>query len=147
MKDADPMIAGVWRALCAGGRFVAECGGRGCIATIVAGLYEALTRRGIDGSQLNPWYFPGADEYMERLTRNGFRFDFIALIRRPTPLPGDLAGWMDTFTDSFTAALAPSDRRAFLDEVREILRPGICDREGRWIADYVLLRFAAVKPP
>lgn len=147
MKDADPVLAGVWRALRAGGRFVAECGGRGCIATIVGGLYQALARRGIDGARLNPWYFPGADEYGERLRRHGFRVDFVALIRRPTPLPGDLAGWLDTFAGSFTVALAPSERRRFADEVRELLRPGICDHEGRWIADYVLLRFTAVKPP
>src|SRR5262245_5771995 len=31
IKNADPMIAGVYRALKPGGRFVAECGGYGCV--------------------------------------------------------------------------------------------------------------------
>lgn len=145
MTDPDRVIEGVWRALRPGGRFVAELGGRGCIATMVAGLYEALARRGIDGSQLNPWYFPSPDDYADRLTRGGFRVETIALIRRPTPLPGDVAGWIDTFCDSFTDALAPSDRPAFVEEVRDILRPALCDPAGHWMADYVLLRFAASK--
>jgi hypothetical protein len=45
------------------------------------------------------------------------------------------------------APLAHSDRAAFLDEVRETLRPDLCDSAGKWFADYVRLRFAADKPP
>src|SRR5881296_2393864 len=41
MKRADVVIAGVWRALRPGGRFVAECGGRGCIATIETAMLKA----------------------------------------------------------------------------------------------------------
>jgi hypothetical protein len=69
----------------------------------------------------------------------------IALIRRPTPLPGDIRGWLDTFAGSFTKAVPASERGVFMDEVRELLRPKLCDPGGRWIADYVLLRFAATK--
>ncbi|HEV8143267.1 MAG TPA: class I SAM-dependent methyltransferase [Methylomirabilota bacterium] len=146
IKPADDVIAGVWRALRGGGRFVAELGGRGCIATIVAGITDALARRGIDGTALNPWYFPGADDYGERLAARGFLVDFIALVRRPTLLPGDFAGFMETFGDSFTAAVAPSERDAFIEEVRARLRPALFDPARGWTADYVVLRFAAVKP-
>ena len=147
MTRADDVIAGVWRALRAGGRFVAELGGHGCIVTIVAAFYAALARRGLDGSRLNPWYFPTPDDYAGRLVSRGFQVDPIALIPRPTPLPGDIAGWMETFFECFTAALARSQRPALVDEVREALRPRLCDANGRWTADYVLLRFAATKPP
>ncbi len=34
IKDADTMIAGVYRSLRAGGRFVAECGGFSCVHKI-----------------------------------------------------------------------------------------------------------------
>ena len=146
MRRADDVIAGVWRALRLGGRFVAELGGHGCIATIVAALYDVLARRGIDGSGLNPWYFPTPDDYIGRLVAPGFRVDSIALIPRPTVLPGDIGGLMETFMESFTAALAPGDRTAFVGEVREALRPKLCDPDGRWTADYMLLRFAATKP-
>jgi len=70
----------------------------------------------------------------------------IALIPRPTPLPGDVGGWLETFAESFTAALPPAERPAYVAEVVEALRPRLCDASGRWTADYVRLRFAADKP-
>src|SRR5262245_51396524 len=48
IKRADPMIAAVHRALRPGGRFVAECGGHGCIDTIKTALVAAMDRRAID---------------------------------------------------------------------------------------------------
>src|SRR4029450_2755203 len=44
MKRADAVIDGVWRALRPGGRFVAECGGHGCVAKIEAGLLGGRAR-------------------------------------------------------------------------------------------------------
>jgi len=145
MPRADDVIAGVWRALRPGGRFVGELGGHGCITTIVTGVYDALARRGIDGSRLNPWYFPTAADYAVRLAARGFQIQSIALIPRPTPLPGDIGGLMDTFFEPFMGAFTPVDRLAFVDEVRVSLRPKLCDADGRWTADYVVLRFAATK--
>ncbi|MGD0673090.1 MAG: methyltransferase domain-containing protein [Candidatus Binatus sp.] len=146
MKPADDVIAGVWRALKPGGRFVAEFGGHGCVATIERALIEALRRRGIDGGALNPWYFPTVEDYSARLARRGFAVRYIALIPRPTPLPTAINGWLDTFAQVFMAPLADDDRAGFIDEVRETLRPDLCDGDGKWFADYVRLRFAADKP-
>jgi trans-aconitate methyltransferase len=146
MKRPDAVIAGVWRALKPGGRFVAECGGRGCVATIERALADALARRGIDGGRANPWYFPTTEEYGARLQTRGFRVDSIALIPRPTPLPGDITAWLETFAESFTATLPVAERVAFLAEVQAALRPHLCDAQGNWTADYVRLRFAATKP-
>ncbi|MGO8975286.1 MAG: class I SAM-dependent methyltransferase [Steroidobacteraceae bacterium] len=146
MKPADDVIAGVWRALKPGGRFVAEFGGHGCVATIKRALIDALRRRGIDGDALDPWYFPAVEDYSARLARRGFAVRYIALIPRPTPLPTAINGWLDTFAQSFMAPLADSDRAGFIDEVREALRPELCDGDGNWFADYVRLRFAAGKP-
>src|SRR5271154_4159366 len=147
MKPPDDVIAGVWRALKPGGRFVAEFGGHGCVATIKRAIVEALRRRGIDGDALNPWYFPTVEEYSARLARRGFAVRYIALIPRPTPLPTEINGWLETFAQSFMAPLADNDRAAFIDEVREALRPKLRDSEGKWFADYIRLRFAADKPP
>ena len=126
-----------------GGRFVAELGGAGCVATIEAALLAALERRGIDGGAVHPWYFPTVEDYRARLEARGFAVDTIALIPRPTPLPGDVTGWLETFAESFMAPLPREQRPAFLDEVREALRPQLCDASGHWTADYVRLRFAA----
>ncbi len=146
MKRADLVIDGVWRALAPGGRFVGECGGDGCVATIVAALSSALERRGHDARAANPWYFPTVADYRARLEARGFVVASIALIPRPTPLPGDVTGWLETFAESFTGVLPERERAAFLAEVQEELRPELCDADGRWTADYVRLRFAATKP-
>ena len=145
MKRPDDVIDGVWRALKPGGRFVAELGGHGCVANIVAALNAALARRGIDGDSVNPWYFPTVEDYRQRLAARGFDVTWIALIPRPTPLPGDVTGWLETFALSFTGALPEKDRLTFLTEVRDALRPQLCDDAGNWTADYVRLRFAATK--
>ncbi|MGH3056124.1 MAG: class I SAM-dependent methyltransferase, partial [Gaiellaceae bacterium] len=127
MKRADAVIASVWRALKPGGRFVAEFGGHGCVATIKSALISALNRRGIDVAQADPWYFPTTESYGSRLAARGFRIDYIALIPRPTPLPGDITGWLETFAESFTAVLPADQRAGFIEEVRETARPTLCD--------------------
>ncbi|MEP7309124.1 MAG: methyltransferase domain-containing protein [Acidobacteriota bacterium] len=142
---ADPMIAAVHRALRTGGRFVAECGGRGCVHTIRTALVDALNRRGMDGEARVPWYFPTPGDYATRLERAGFRVDSIALIPRPTPLPGDVIGWLETFAQSFFHGLSDEERAEYLQEVRAALEPQLRESTGTWVADYVRLRFAATK--
>jgi trans-aconitate methyltransferase len=147
MRRADLVIAGVWRALVPGGRFVGELGGYGCVERIRAALIAALDRRGIDGAAADPWYFPTPEDYGARLASRGFRVEVLTLFPRPTPLPGDVVGWLETFAQAFTARLPAAERPAYLAEVREALRPALCDPAGRWSADYVRLRFKAVRPP
>jgi trans-aconitate methyltransferase len=146
MRDAPRVLAGVYRALRPGGRFVAECGGDGCVATIHRALAEGLDARGHDGRAASPWYFPTPDDYREKLTAAGFAVRTIALIPRPTALPGDILGWLETFAESFTRVLPPAERAAYLQEVRARVQPALCDAAGAWTADYVRLRFAAAKP-
>lgn len=146
VKDADAAIAGVHRALNPGGRFVAEFGGGTNVGRIVLALERALERRDIDGRALNPWYFPTVAAYRRRLEAGGFIVDKIELLARPTPLPGDIGDWLETFAESFLAPIPVAARPAFVAEVREDLRPDQCDAEGRWTADYVRLRLAARLP-
>jgi trans-aconitate methyltransferase len=145
IKHADEMIAGVYRSLRSGGRFVAECGGFGCVDKIRRALVAALDRRGIDGESRVPWYFPTPGDYATRLERAGFRVDSIALIPRPTPLPGDITGFLETFGLCFLEGLSTRDRGEYLQEVRSVLEPQLVNEAGVWIADYVRLRFAATK--
>jgi trans-aconitate methyltransferase len=146
MRRPDSVIAGVWRALMPGGRFVAEMGGDGCVDKIKAALFDALARRGIDGKKLDPWYFPTVEDYSARLKAAGFTVEHAALVPRPTVLPGEVSAWLQTFAQNFTAALPQTDRAAFIEKVQRDLRPQLCDEQGRWWADYVRLRFRAVKP-
>ena len=145
MGHPDEVIAGVRSALKPGGRFVAECGGHRCVDTIVQALTKALKQRGLWEDGVNPWYFPTDEEYRGRLNRQGFDVKYAALIPRPTPLPGDIGGWLETFAESFTSRVPVADRPEFLDEVREAMRPKLCGANGAWTADYIRLRFSAVK--
>jgi trans-aconitate methyltransferase len=146
MKQLDVVMAGVWRALKPGGRFVGECGGAGNTATIVRALDRALLRRGIDPQAVNPWYFPTVEAYRNTLEAQGFIVSTLALIPRPTPLLGSLGGWLETFAQSFMAPLPMAERHAFIAEVVSLCRPTLCDVQGQWTADYVRLRFSATKP-
>lgn len=145
MRDPEAVIRGVWQALRPNGRFVAEFGGHGCVAKIKKALVEALNGRGLDGQAGVPWYFPTVEEYSALLKKARFTIGYIALVPRPTPLPGDVTGWLETFAESFTACLPADERPAYLAEVRDALRPELMNAEGVWIADYVRLRFAATK--
>lgn len=146
MKQPDLVIANVRRALRPGGRFVAEFGGHGNTAAIMTALIAVLARSGIDGVALSPWYFPTPADYRERLEAAGFVVDTIELIPRPTPLPTGMAGWLETFTDSFFKSFTPVEQGKVLEAVVDLLRPTLCDSRGNWTADYVRLRFAAHLP-
>jgi len=145
IKRADVMIEGVYRSLRPGGRFVAECGGHGCVDKIRTALVRALDRRGVDGESRVPWYFPTPGDYATRLERVGFRVNSIALIPRPTPLPADIIGWLETFGHNFLAGLSGQARDEYLQEVRAVLKPQLVNPDGVWVADYVRLRFSATK--
>jgi trans-aconitate methyltransferase len=144
IKNPERVIAGVWRALKPGGRFVGEFGGYGNVAAIVTALESALSSRGM--AVASPWFFPRPEEYRELLETGGFEVNTIELIPRPTSLPGDVGGWLETFAQYYTSALPAADRQSFICEVVEALRNVLCDANGNWNADYVRLRFFATKP-
>ena len=146
MKDPDAVIAGMWRALKPGGRIAAEMGGAGNVETIRTNLIAALDRRGLDGQAASPWLFPTPDDYAARLHAAGFEVPYIELIPRPTPLPGDLADWLWTFGESFLLRLPEVEREPAIAEVVEAARPALQQPDGGWVADYVRLRFTAVRP-
>jgi trans-aconitate methyltransferase len=142
--DPDAVVAGVYRALKPGGRFAAEMGGHGCVAAITVAMIAVLERYGIkDGATTIPWYFPTVDDYRARLERAGFKVEYIELIPRPTPLPTNMGGWIELFAQPFLNRLPADQRLGAVDEVVEMLRPVLCDEQGRWTGDYIRLRFLA----
>jgi hypothetical protein len=122
-------------------------GGHNNTAAIIVALSAVLARRGLDAHRLNPWYFPSAEAYRKKLEVAGFRAEEIAIVPRPTILPVGLEAWLDTFAEDFLGALREPDRSRARSEVTELLRPVLMDETGTWIADYVRLRFRAVRTP
>ena len=143
-RDPDAVIGGVRRALKPGGRFVGEMGGHGNVAAITVAAVAVLERHGIaDPIRVRPWFYPTAEDYRDRLQRSGFLVEYIELIPRPTLLPTGMRGWLQTFCMVFLKQLPEDNREAALDEMIELLRPVLCDEQGRWTADYVRLRFVS----
>jgi trans-aconitate methyltransferase len=143
-KAPDAVIAGVRRALKPQGRFAGEMGGHGNVAAITVALIAVLQRRGVaNAMSASPWYFPTMEEYRTRLDRHGFEVEHIELIPRPTSLPTDMTGWLQTFGAPFIRHLPLAEHSQALEEAVGLLRPALCDDQGRWTVDYIRLRFLA----
>ena len=146
VKPPAAAIDGAWRALVPGGRFVGEFGGSGCVQSIVDALDIALSARGVSIESVNPWFFPDTKTYGDLLRSRGFHVQSIALVPRPTELPGDVTGWLDTFCGCFVEPFSQSERKGVVEEVRDRLAETLLRDDGTWVADYVRLRFDARKP-
>ena len=145
MRPPEAVLAGIYRALKPGGRFVAEMGGHNNIAAFMVAAAAVLGRRGLDAHKLSPWYFPSAAAYRRKLEAAGFSVVDIAIVPRPTVLESGLQAWLDNFAEDFVAPLAEPERRAARSEIVDLLRPVWIDEDGTWIADYVRLRFRAIR--
>ena len=145
MKEPHRVIDGVRLTLKRRGRFVGEFGGKGNVETIRSALHAALVRRDIQPTAVDPWYYPAPEEYSQLLSQAGFTVAYIELIPRPTKLPGDILAWLEIFAQPFTKAVSDEDQPGFLEEVRDELASRLRDGSGNWFADYVRLRFKAMK--
>jgi len=146
VRDHEAMLAQVQRVLKPGGRFAAEMGGHGNIAAIRVALIAALARHGEAGREDGVNYYPTPESYTRRLTQAGLRVERIALIPRPTPLgEGGMTTWLRTFRKGVIDALPASVQQTVIDDTAELLSHALCDEDGNWTADYVRLRFVAVK--
>jgi trans-aconitate methyltransferase len=145
MKRPELVVEGVANCIKPGGRFVGEFGGKGNVETVRAALHAGLRKRGIDLWKVDPWYYPSTEEYSELLNQFGFTIDYIEIIPRPTKLPGDILAWLEVFAQPFTQAVREGDHREFLDEIRSALEPRLLRADGSWYADYVRLRFKAIR--
>src|SRR6266550_9144887 len=136
MKQPEWVVQGVANCLKPGGRFVGEFGGKENVETIRAALHAGLRRRGINPTQVDPWYYPSADEYSHLLGQFGFAVEYIELIPRPTKLPGEILAWLEVFAQPFSKALSDdTSREKYLEEVRGALAPMLRQPDGAWIAD------------
>lgn len=145
MRNQDTVLAGVHRALKPDGRFVAEMGGHGNIAAIQVALLAVFTKHGIDAAHAEHNYFPTPPSYGSRLRHHGFDVHYIELLPRPTLLPDSgMRGWLETFRSGLFEQLPEPEREAALQETIQLLKPVLCDENGKWTADYVRLRFLAI---
>ena len=147
IKQPEKVIAGVWKSLKPGGRFVAEFGGKGNINSIQTALERAICQENSAFENLlNPNYFPSIAEYGSLLEKQGFELTFATLFARPTPLDGEsgMVNWLKMFRNSVLAAFSEATQAKILANVEEQLRPTLY-KNGTWFADYRRLRVVAIK--
>ena len=148
IHEPELVLQGVWKALRAGGRFVAEFGGNKNIRAIQDALDQSLVELGVaKPGEVQPWYYPRVSEYAKLVERNGFEVRLISLFDRPTGLADDASGmrnWVLMFGADYLAKAGEAKREEFLRKVEEKLRPELF-REGQWWADYRRLRLVAYR--
>ena len=147
IKQPEKVIAGVWKSLKPGGRFVAEFGGKGNINSIQNALERAICQENSAFENLlNPNYFPSIAEYGSLLEKQGFELTFATLFDRLTPLDGEsgMVNWLKMFRNSVLAAFSEDTQAKILANVEEQLRTTLY-KNGTWFADYRRLRVVAIK--
>jgi trans-aconitate methyltransferase len=145
IAEQDRAVASVHGALRPGGRFVAEMGGSGNVASIVGAVFAELDARGYE--QSTPWHFPTVGEYASRLESHGFEVRYATLFDRPTELDDGedgLAAWLEMFGDTLLEPVPDGELDDVVTAVEDRLRTELHE-DGVWTADYRRLRFEAVK--
>ena len=145
-RDPDAVITQVYASLRPGGRFVAEMGGAGNCAELIAAMQTAWREFELAEPEL-PWYFPTPAEYASRLEDGGFTVRLLEYFDRPTRMtegPGGAADWVRVFAARALAEVPQDLAGPLLERVNLLAAPAL-RRESGWVADYVRLRFAAVR--
>ena len=143
-----PLLARkVYAAVKDGGQFVGEFGGHGNVAAINTAIRGTLAKFGFDWTGKKPVTYPSVENFKSILEEAGFEVPYMELIPRPTPLPTGIRGWVETFGSSFLEDAEPMVQQEMLNEIENLLAPALRDEFGNWTADYVRLRFKALKVP
>jgi trans-aconitate methyltransferase len=145
MLRPDEVIAKVRAALCPGGRFVAEFGGKGNVARIEQTLREARAEADAP-ARPSPWFFPSIATYARLLDDGGLEPRTMQLFDRSIMVEGDsgLSDWITMFATPYLDDLSSAQRAHILDRTISRLRP-VLFVDGRWVIEYRRLRFVAVR--
>lgn len=143
VKNADGAAASIARVLRPDGRFVAEFGGKGNIASVLAALRTVL---GANADEQSPWRYMSIAEYSTVLERHGLEVRNASLFDRPTPLDGEngLEHWLRMFCQSYLRAYSPERASEIIHQLVELLRPALF-HAGVWTVDYRRLRVVAIR--
>ncbi len=143
VKDADGAVSSIAGALRLGGRFIAEFGGKGNVASVQAALRAVL---GPIADVQSPWYYPSIGEYAPILERHGLEVRSASLFDRPTPLQGEdgLDHWLRMFMPTYLRHYSSERADDIVRQLVDQLRPSRY-RDGAWTMDYRRLRVTAVR--
>ncbi len=147
IKEPEKVIGEVARLLGPGGRFVAEFGGHGNNARLLAAADRAWLKLKLPVPMPNPWYYPRLGEYASLLEKHGLEVTYGLLFDRPTPLEeGErgLRNWLTMFGGAIFTALTNRERDEVIAETESEARTDLF-HDGQWVVDYRRLRVIAKK--
>jgi SAM-dependent methyltransferase len=147
IKEPERVIAEISRLLRPGGRFVAEFGGHGNVAQLMAAVERGWNKLRLPQPMPNPWYYPSLGEYAGLLEKHGLEATYGLLFDRPTPLEegeSGLQNWLNMFGGAVFKRLSASQREDLIAEIACEARP-VLFHEGQWVLDYRRLRLVARK--
>lgn len=138
------MLTCVYDVLKENGQFVFEFGGFGNNVLIHKALSEEFLRQGLVYQM--PFYFPTIGEYSSLLEAVGFKVQYAILFDRMTKLKGEngLADWMRMFVKTPFKRISDGEQKRIIDNTVNNLEDKLF-HEGSWYADYVRIRFKAIK--
>jgi trans-aconitate methyltransferase len=122
VRDHGPVIAGIARALHAGGRFVAQMGGAGNVATVIASfdavMHRPRWRHDFEGFE-STYGFHRAEDYARWLRTAGFEVHEARLIPKDMVHGSRAAfvGWLRSAWHPYTSAVSMPERQEFIEEV------------------------------
>lgn len=149
VRDAEAAASRMAAALRPGGRLVLEMGAWQNVERIVQALEAALLEEGVsEATSRNPWYFPKLGQYASLLEQHGFAVQQAHWFPRPTRLEDGERGmdhWLEMFAVPFLERLPVPARQRVKQRAIDRLRPDCYSADG-WIAEYVRLRVAAIRP-
>ena len=146
IMEAEQVAHCIAASLKPGGRFVAEFGGKGCVATITTAIQQSfreLLHREVDFG----WYFPCIGEYTSLLEKHDLDVRSALLFERPTQLEDGKMGlrnWIQMFGDRVFHNVPEDVKQQILERTEEKTRDRLFDN-GQWVADYTRLRIVAYK--
>ena len=144
MTDYDGVLKSVSKALKKSGRFVVEMGCKGNVETIENAIFEIAEKHNLKAKKC--WFFPTPEEEKELLGRYGLKVKRMISFSRPTLLPTGIKGWLQTFSAPAFVNIPKEMHEKLIDEIAEKLENELEKNEnGQILADYVRLRFEAVK--
>ena len=144
VRNQEGAARSIARAVRPGGRLVAECGGKGCIASVIQAIRAVLGPR---ADELCPWRFPSIGEFAPLLEANGLEVQQAWLFDRPTPLEGadGFENWLRMFAGPYFRGLDERESHDLVAALDARLRPALF-RVGVWTLDYRRLRIVARNP-
>ena len=144
--EPERAVISMSNALCPGGRFVIEMGGKNNVGRILSALETAMRElAGVEVSARN--FFPSIGEYAPLLEKHGLEVEQAWLFDRPTRLDDGENGvrnWLAMFRGGVFEGIAEDIKEAVLSNIETTLRPELF-HDGHWTADYRRLRLKAKK--